>query len=40
MFWMFLIGCIIGCAIGVSWMCLFRINRDHREEDDYDQEKH
>ena len=35
MFWMFLLGCFVG----VFWMCMFQINRDHRKEDDYDQEK-
>ena len=34
MFWMFLIGCFVGGAFGVFWMCLFQINRDHKEEDE------
>ena len=33
MFGMFLIGCVVGCAFGVFWMCMFQINHKHREED-------
>ena len=32
MFWMFLIGCFVGCAFGVFWMCVFQINRDYKDE--------
>ena len=39
MFWMFLLGCVVGGVIGVFWMCMFQINRDRREEDDYEKKE-